>query len=212
MCDLPGNQHELHFWTQYIPARWYKFSEHFKLNKYFAEMIGEKKFVRILDIGCGGTPLTGTMWPGVKVEYHPADLMADEYMTVWESIGKKPVVKIEKQDMAALTYSDGFFDIVYCATAIDHCADPRAALMEMRRVCAPGGWVFLRHFPHEGKKLRYSGMHQWNVDITEQNDTMIWNKTEMFLLSKYFPGAQTFLENPTKRHVRVCSKYKKADL
>jgi SAM-dependent methyltransferase len=46
-------------------------------------------------------------------------------------------------DLEALPYADGVFDAVLVANVLPYVADPRVALCEVRRVCAPGGRVAL---------------------------------------------------------------------
>ncbi len=62
----------------------------------------------------------------------------------------------------------------------------------MVRICKPGGYIYLRHHAHEGKRLGYKGLHQWNLDLAQDGDCIFWNKTgvpnETFLLSDIYPG------------------------
>jgi len=211
MCDLKGAGNEIHFWSQYLQSKYYKYTTRRRFKGYFGEMIGDKKKVRVADLGCGALPLTGNDWPGVEVDYIPSDLLAVEYMELWKSINQIPVIPIEMQLMESLTYEDESFDIVHCCNALDHCQDPYKSIREMYRVCKPAGWIFMRHFPHEAKKLKYSGMHQWNVDVTEDNDCVIWNKDNKFLLSECVPGFRNQVENATTRHILIYSRYHKME-
>jgi len=189
-CALTGAEHEVNFWRGYIAGRSHKYTTHQAFKQYFKKMIGDKRELHVADVGCGGLPLVGNCWtPDVKVHYHPSDMLADEYMAIWEELGLVPVVPIEKQTMERLTYPDKSMDIVFCSNAFDHCENPFAAIREMERICKPGGWVHLRHATHEGKRRQYSGLHKWNVDIAEDGvDCEIWNRTEKFLLSACVPG------------------------
>jgi len=88
--------------------------------------------------------------------------------------------------------------IVFCANALDHCQDPYKALREMVRVCKSGGWIYLNHIAHEGRRQGYSGLHQWNIDVTDNGDCILWNRMwspdETFLLSDIYPGFRTELK------------------
>ena len=50
----------------------------------------------------------------------------------------------EVADLFALPFADGSFDVVHAHQVLQHVADPVAALVEMRRVCRPGGLVAAR--------------------------------------------------------------------
>ena len=47
-------------------------------------------------------------------------------------------------DLFALPFADDSFDVVHAHQVLQHVADPVAALVEMRRVCRPGGLVAAR--------------------------------------------------------------------
>ena len=47
-------------------------------------------------------------------------------------------------DLFALPFDDDSFDVVHAHQVLQHVADPVAALVEMRRVCRPGGRVAAR--------------------------------------------------------------------
>ena len=53
-------------------------------------------------------------------------------------------VTFEVADLFALPFADGSFDVVHAHQVLQHVADPVAALVEMRRVCRPGGLVAAR--------------------------------------------------------------------
>jgi hypothetical protein len=65
------------------------------------------------------------------------------------------------------------FDIVHCVNALDHTNNPQKAIEEMKRICKPGGWIYLRHAPNQ--KDKYGGIHKWNatVDGFENSDKNI---------------------------------------
>jgi ubiquinone/menaquinone biosynthesis C-methylase UbiE len=180
-----GKEHELNFWNVRIPAWIARFNSSHPLPKYFKELIDNKKEVKILDIGAGACNLLGDSFEGVKVEIHPCDYLADEYNEMFRDAGLIPHTPVEKQDMENITYEDKYFDIVHCKNALDHCFDPAQAIKEMVRVCKDNGFIYLHHTAHEGKRLRYHGFHQWNIDYyAKENECFFWNqKGEKFQLS-----------------------------
>ncbi len=111
------------------------------LVDYLIPFIGDKKDVKIADIGSGPFSRTGQLLDGVKVEVYPMDQSNFDYF--WEKYKTKNIFPIEVQNMEKLTYPDNYFDIVHCVNALDHTHDALAALKEMIRVCKPGGWVYI---------------------------------------------------------------------
>ena len=53
-------------------------------------------------------------------------------------------VSFEVADLFALPFADDSFDVVHAHQVLQHVADPVGALVEMRRVCRPGGVVAAR--------------------------------------------------------------------
>jgi SAM-dependent methyltransferase len=187
-----GKRHDLNlaFWKGKLPFKARSFNHAFELPDYFSPMIGDKKEVWIADVGAGVISTTGNTWKTAKVHLYPSDFFWDEYKEFYKLWKIEQFIPMEKQDMENLTYKDEMFDIVHCANALDHCVDPYKALKEMYRVCKVGGWIYLRHIPDEGLKLRYSMQHQWNI-TKEGEDCLIWNYQDKFLLSDCVKGFKT---------------------
>lgn len=147
------------------------------LADYFLPFIGDKKAVKILDVGSGPYPITGQTLEGVKVELTHCDRRGFE--NFWTNNNAVPLFPIEVQDMEHLTYSDNSFDIVTCVNALDHTIDALSAVLEMIRVCKPGGWVHidcsLNQHSVRGKK------HYWDA---KEDGTFI-NETGAFNLKDY---------------------------
>ncbi len=187
-----GKKNELSFWEGWLKRKGAAFQNSRRLSPLFDFMIGNKKDVTIANLGAGAMCLIGDRRRDVKVHVVSSDMLADEFEKMRNELGITSVNHIEKQNMTALTYKDSSFDIVYCANALDHCQNPYKALQEMVRICKPGGWIYLYHFAHEGRRQRYHGLHQWNIDVTTDGDCIIWDKTlaseNTFLLSDIYPG------------------------
>lgn len=111
------------------------------LVDYLVKLVGDKKEVKIADIGSGPFPITGQLLEGVKVEMYPMDQSNFDYF--WERYKTTPVFPIEVQNMEALTYPDGYFDIVHCVNALDHTPDALKALKEFIRVTKEGGHIYI---------------------------------------------------------------------
>lgn len=191
-----GKKAELSFWHGWLMAKGKKYEAPRPLSDRFNFMIGDKKRVTIANLGAGAMSLIGDFRQGIKVKVVPLDLLADKYHKLLKELKLKPTNTVKKQDMTKLTYKNNTFDIVYCDNALDHSQDPYKAVCEMVRVCKHGGWIYLRHIAHEGQRHHYHGIHQWNIDATEDGNCIFWNnnpgpKTDTFLLSEIYPGFTT---------------------
>jgi len=116
--------------------------------------------IRLLDIGCGPGSITiglaRYVSPGETVGIDQAEeaLQAARKRAADQSM---PHVRFEKADVYELPFGDDEFDVVYAHQLLQHLADPVAALIEVRRVLRPGGYVAIRdsdygtmtHHPHE---------------------------------------------------------------
>lgn len=118
-----------------------KYSQLLPLADYLIPLVGDKKEVKIADIGSGPFPITGQLLEGVKVELYHSD--QQDFAYFWDAYKSTPTFPIEVQDMEKLTYEDNYFDIVHCVNALDHTKNALGALKEMIRVTKPGGWVYI---------------------------------------------------------------------
>lgn len=194
-----GIEEELKFWQKWLVAKGRAYKQINRLKDFFTPMIGNKKKVKIANLGAGPLNLIGDHRRDVKVKVVASDYLANEYRKLLKELKIRPANPVKKQDMAKLTYKDASFDIVFCSNALDHCRDPYKALKEMVRICKPGGWIYLFHIAHEGQRHRYRGLHQWNIDMTENGDCIFWNnkpgpKTDTLFLSEIYPGFTTTLK------------------
>ena len=154
-----------------------EFNQPGKLPEYFKHLIGDKKSVCIAELGAGPVNTIGDYWPGVEVKITSSDVMWPEYEKFWGE--KVPLVPIEYQDMEKLTYGDSTFDIVHCRNAVDHTPNPLKAIEEMKRICKPGGWIYLSHA--KGQKTRYGGMHSVDFETLELKEFSREDAGEMII-------------------------------
>jgi len=101
----------------------------------------------LLDVGCGpGTitvDLAARVAPGRVVGVDASAEVVDEARAHAGSVGATDVT-FEVADAYALPFDDQAFDVVHAHQVLQHLGDPVAALVEMRRVCRPGGVVAVR--------------------------------------------------------------------
>lgn len=100
----------------------------------------------LLDVGCGpGTitvDLATRLAPGRVVGLDASAEVIDEARS---AAGDGPSgLSFEVGDLFHLDYDDGAFDVVHAHQVLQHVGDPVAALVEMKRVCRPGGLVAAR--------------------------------------------------------------------
>ena len=166
------------------------------VRPYLRPFLEGRTLTSILDVGTGILPSVGAQHPTALIDLTSCDLYADEFRALLTRLRMVPTpeVYVERQDMTALTYPDESFDLVHCANALDHTADPFAAIREMVRVCVPGGIVYLRHARNVGKLERYTALHQWNIEPADDGDCHFWTPTAQFMLSDCMPGFSTHME------------------
>jgi len=144
--------------------------------------VGDKKKVKIADIGSGPVSSIGSFLPGVEVEVCPSD---NQDWTEWWNKRRewwktdlKPFIPVEYQNMERLTYPDESFDIVWCHNALDHTMNAKEAVKEMIRVCKKGGYVYIMCSLNQ---LDTGYLHHWNA----KQDGVFTNKREIFDLKEF---------------------------
>ena len=99
------------------------------------------KHVKIADIGSGPLSIIGSFVPGMNSKIYHSD--KQDFSSFYKKHSITPLIEVEYQDMEKLTYPDDYFDVVHCANALDHTKLAEQAVMEMIRVCKPGGWIYI---------------------------------------------------------------------
>jgi predicted SAM-dependent methyltransferase len=64
-----------------------------------------------------------------NVDYVSADLVASRAMV--------------QMDLMDIDFPEDWFDVIFCSHVLEHVADDRRAMRELRRVLKPGGWALL---------------------------------------------------------------------
>ncbi len=100
---------------------------------------------RVLDLGCGPGLLAAEMAGRVGASglVHGADISPDMLAIAArrEVSAGAARLALSTQDAGALTLPDAAFDVVVCTQVYEYVADMPAALAQVRRVLAPGGWL-----------------------------------------------------------------------
>lgn len=141
---------------------------------------------RVLDAGCGSGRMLQELTDygevsGIELDPDAAGLAASK------GCGEVLVGRLEE-----LPWEDATFDLITCLDVIEHTADDRVTLGELRRVSKPGGWLLLtvpayqalwsvhdvanHHYRRYGRRgLRLAAAESgWRVDrITSFNSILL---------------------------------------
>jgi ubiquinone/menaquinone biosynthesis C-methylase UbiE len=93
---------------------------------------------RVLDLGCGDG--ADSDWfaqrtkdtIGIDLEEHPR----------WNGLAR-PGLAFMRGDGQSLDFENGSFDLIFIKDVLHHAARPEQVLAEAKRVCAPGGWIYI---------------------------------------------------------------------
>jgi ubiquinone/menaquinone biosynthesis C-methylase UbiE len=93
---------------------------------------------RVLEVGCGAGHLLARLPAGRAVGVDLA-----ESLLARAAAGLHGRTPLAQGDAGALPFASRTFDRVYCSEVLEHLVDPRAAVLEIRRVLKPGGVAVL---------------------------------------------------------------------
>ncbi len=99
----------------------------------------------LLDVGCG----PGTITADLAAKLAPGRVVgmdrSEEALRSARGLPGTPEgLSFVTGDVYAMEFDDDSFDVVHAHQVLQHLGDPVAALVEMRRVCRPGGVIALR--------------------------------------------------------------------
>ncbi|WP_353116058.1 class I SAM-dependent methyltransferase [Microbacterium sp.] len=106
---------------------------------------------RLLDVGAG--PGTITVDFAGRVAHVTATEIDEQALSLSRGLAAERGVRnidFSVEDVHALGFADGSFDVVHAHQVLQHVADPVQALREMRRVTKPGGIVAVRDADYAG--------------------------------------------------------------
>jgi len=112
--------------------------------------------MRVLDVGCGGGPITLGIAQAVSPgEVIGVDLAAEQVEQATRGAEEQgvPKAKFLVADAYALPFVEDSFDAVFSNTLLEHLAEPARALVEFRRVLKPSGVVGVRNADFRGNLL-----------------------------------------------------------
>ena len=153
----------------------------FVLEKY----LPNQKKIEFLDVGSGPFSRCG----GRSKDHELHMTYVDPLGNVYEKL--KSIYKVSngifvKRGFVELLdkiFGHNSFDVVHMSNALDHCFDPIFGLIQLISVCKIGGKVILRHNENEALNEQYSGLHQWNITI-ENDQFIVWNEQKKIVLNE----------------------------
>lgn len=175
-------------YTQHIAAAYDKmapeyddFSQPFFHNCYnlyakiLLELVKDRRFNRILDVGCGTGVQTlelarhGELVVGL-------DISKELLKIAQTKCREKPNIHLLEADATKIPFPDGYFDAVFSyGDVLSHIPDYRAALKEMSRVLRPGGLVTFEADNKWYWGLLYKPAELWRALTTFGGHQRIWN-------------------------------------
>jgi demethylmenaquinone methyltransferase/2-methoxy-6-polyprenyl-1,4-benzoquinol methylase len=109
----------------------------------FAAELGAAR--AILEVGTG----TGALVPCLRERAPTARLLSIDlaHAMLWRARRRCPDATLVQADVHRLPFDrrKGVFDLAVCHNSFPHFADMEAALRELARVLAPGGWLLVLH-------------------------------------------------------------------
>jgi len=117
----------------------------------YLEPPGDLRRKKILDIGCGLGGKTVAYGESGAAGVYGVDLSLDNIRASMEFANRKsPDLRrgFFASDASRLPLADDMFDTVIANDAMEHFAEPEAAVREMARVTKPGGVIWLFFTPH----------------------------------------------------------------
>lgn len=141
-----------------------------EVRRDLARLLGAPPRVRrALDVACGtGYGAIGLAVAKLADEIHANDLstaMVQRTRENAEAVGAR--IFIAQNDAEKLPYANGSFDLVVARGALHHLPDPLAALVEIRRVLAPGGTVIVLAEPTPGGERQVARVVGSTVKVVE---------------------------------------------
>ena len=148
----------------------------------------------------------GRVTDKVKLDFQALDPLGHAYNLLKKQYNVDSGVSIGTGFVELLheLYAENTFDMVHMRNSLDHSFDPFHGLQEMLFICKVGGKVVLEHAENEAVNQKYSGLHQWNLSVqNEENSFVIWRNDERHDVCKLLSDFADFKLYPIERDGKV---------
>lgn len=194
-----GIKSEVRFWDSYFSTEEWsvdlknRLDADLPLQEKFVAMLPLQVEVNIIDVGAGPLTSIGKKYRGKQVMITAVDPLADEYDRLLDKYHIQPLIRTQKGEAENLAekFPPGSFDLVIAQNSIDHSYDPQAAIHQMIEVATHGGYIYLEHFFNVAESLQYTGMHQWNFNLSPEGDFLISSKNKQVNITQKYAGQCT---------------------
>jgi SAM-dependent methyltransferase len=159
-----------------------KFNKSNPLAEYLIPFLGNKREVRIADLGSGPYSIIGDHLGNRDIQLYLMD--NQDFRGFWEQYKATPYYPVFRFDMEDIPFRDSTFDLVTCINALDHTDDAYKAVQEMIRICKPGGWIYIDC--HLDQK-ETGHKHKWNANKygTFSNDDTFFSLSNLGFTIEY---------------------------
>jgi len=153
----------------------------YKTMLQFASMVGDG--AKILDAGCGFKPWESCF--NGRVTYYGVD-----YSAQWSA--PDSIASLDD-----LPFADNTFDAIICSEVIEHTRYPERCIAELRRVCKPGGLLYISTpfcFPEHGIPYDFQRLTQYFYKDVFKHDELIRLHASSSTLGTAFTTFNFFVE------------------
>jgi SAM-dependent methyltransferase len=189
-----GVRSEVHFWRNWIAQRGGVWADDYVARldpeRPFSKFVEsqfpfpEGQLVEILDVGAGPITCLGYASDRYKINITATDALANAYDAMLAQAELVPPVRTQKCRAEELEdyFGSRRFDVCHSRNALDHCIDPRGAILSMCRLLRPDGLLFIEVYRNEGQP-NYEGLHNWNFD-SDGDDFVLWRSGETYNITR----------------------------
>jgi len=171
-------QQEIDFWKHFVTTNrfldgWLSKEKTPELNDIVYGFLLNHKSSLTLDVGSGVVSLLhGTIDPDKLTS---CDLLAAEYVKFFNYPNyqiKPPLAKSAEE----LDFNTKF-NVVHISNALDHCQDVPKAYNNLYSCVDANGYLIVQGFVNEGIYENYEGFHQWNLNVVNNSQLILSDKT-----------------------------------